>query len=121
MGYEVDPANPYPEGFTGHVRVKLKDGSIVEERQPHLRGGAKEPLTRQDLEEKFRQNCAHGGWPAAARRRSRKRTRSMSARSISRRCACEAPAAAGRRKAGLGEDRARSGRRRAAMKARALS
>jgi len=28
-----------------------------------LRGGAKQPLSRADLEDKFRQNCAHGGWP----------------------------------------------------------
>jgi 2-methylcitrate dehydratase PrpD len=62
--YEIDPKNPYPDEFTGHVRVKLKDGTTVEERQPHMRGGAKEPLTRADIEEKFRQNCAYGGWPA---------------------------------------------------------
>jgi 2-methylcitrate dehydratase PrpD len=62
--YEIDPANPYPDEFTGHVRVKLKDGTTLEERQPHLRGGAKEPLERADIEEKFRLNCAYGGWPA---------------------------------------------------------
>src|SRR5687767_8151512 len=61
--YEIDPHNPYPDEFTGHVRVRLKDGSALEERQPHLRGGAKEPLSRTDLEEKFRLNCAYGGWP----------------------------------------------------------
>jgi 2-methylcitrate dehydratase PrpD len=62
--YQIDPANPYPDEFTGHVRVRLKDGSTLEERQPHMRGGAKEPLTRADIEEKFRLNCAHGNWPA---------------------------------------------------------
>ena len=61
--YEIDPDNPYPNEFTGHVRVRLADGRVLEERQPHMRGGAKEPLTRADLEEKFRRNCAHGGWP----------------------------------------------------------
>ena len=40
----------------------LKDGSVVEERQPHFRGGAKEPLTRADIEEKFTLNVRHGGW-----------------------------------------------------------
>jgi hypothetical protein len=39
---------------------------VLEERQPHLRGGAKEPLSRTDLEEKFRLNCAYGGWPERA-------------------------------------------------------
>jgi 2-methylcitrate dehydratase PrpD len=62
--YAIDPHNPYPDEFTGHVRVRLKDGTSVEERQPHMRGGAKEPLTRADIEEKFRLNCAYGGWPA---------------------------------------------------------
>jgi len=61
--YVIDPDNPYPDEFTGHVRVKLRGGKVVEERQDHLRGGAREPLSRADLEEKFRQNCAHGGWP----------------------------------------------------------
>jgi 2-methylcitrate dehydratase PrpD len=74
--YVVDPHNPYPDEYTGHVRVTLKDGRVLEERQPHLRGGHREPLTRADIEEKFRGNCAYGGWPkeraerwlAAARR-----------------------------------------------------
>jgi len=63
--YEVDPKNPYPDEFTGHVRVTLKDGRTLEERQPHMRGGVKEPLTRADIEEKFRLNCRYGGWSAA--------------------------------------------------------
>jgi 2-methylcitrate dehydratase PrpD len=61
--YEVDPGNPYPEEFTGHVRAVLKDGTTREERQAHFRGGAHEPLSRADLEQKFRLNCAYGGWP----------------------------------------------------------
>ncbi len=61
--YEIDPDNPYPNEFTGHVKVVLKDGTAMEERQGHMRGGAKEPLTRADIEEKFRLNCRHGGWP----------------------------------------------------------
>jgi len=61
--YEIDPHNPYPDEFTGHVRVVLRSGASVEERQAHFRGGAHEPLSRADLEEKFRRNCAHGGWP----------------------------------------------------------
>jgi 2-methylcitrate dehydratase PrpD len=63
--YEIDPKNPYPNAFTGHVRVKLKDGRVAEERQGHMRGGVEEPLTRADIEEKFRLNCAYGRWEAA--------------------------------------------------------
>jgi len=60
--YRIDPQNPYPKNFTGHIRATLRDGSVVEERQPHMRGGAHEPLTRADLEEKFLLNARHGGW-----------------------------------------------------------
>lgn len=63
--YVIDPDNPYPNGFTGHIRAVLNDGSVVEERQPHFRGGANEPLTRRDIEEKFALNARHGGWDAA--------------------------------------------------------
>ncbi len=61
--YVVDPANPYPKAYTGHIRMTLKDGRVFEERQPHIRGGAHEPLTRAEIEAKFRGNCEHGGWP----------------------------------------------------------
>jgi 2-methylcitrate dehydratase PrpD len=60
--YQIDPDNPYPNEYTGHVRVKLKNGSVLEERQAHIRGGRHEPLSRADVEEKFRGNCAYGGW-----------------------------------------------------------
>jgi hypothetical protein len=35
---------------------------VIEERQPHMRGGAHEPLNRADIEEKFVFNARHGGW-----------------------------------------------------------
>ncbi len=60
--YAVDPNNPYPKAFTGHVRMTLKDGRVVEERQGHIRGGAHEPLSRTEIEAKFLGNCEYGGW-----------------------------------------------------------
>ena len=60
--YRIDPQNPYPKNFTGHIRATLCDGSVIEEHQPHMRGGAHEPLTRADIEEKFLLNARHGGW-----------------------------------------------------------
>ena len=60
--YQIDPKNPYPKNFTGHIRLTLRDGTVVEERQPYMRGGAQEPLTRADIEDKFRLNAKHGGW-----------------------------------------------------------
>ena len=63
--YRIDPDNPYPKNFTGHIRLTLRDGTVVEERQPYMRGGAQEPLTRADIEDKFRLNAKHGGWSDA--------------------------------------------------------
>jgi 2-methylcitrate dehydratase PrpD len=63
--FVIDPDNPYPNNYTGHIRATLRDGSVVEERQAYLRGGAQEPLTRQDVTDKFRLNAEHGGWGAA--------------------------------------------------------
>jgi 2-methylcitrate dehydratase PrpD len=60
--YAIDPKNPYPKNFTGHIRATLRDGSVVVERQPYMRGGAQEPLTRADIEQKFMLNARHGGW-----------------------------------------------------------
>ena len=61
--YVVNPNDPYPKAYTGHVRMTLKDGRVFEERQPHIRGGAHEPLSRGDIEAKYRGNCEYGGWP----------------------------------------------------------
>jgi 2-methylcitrate dehydratase PrpD len=63
--YRIDPANPYPDNFTGHIRLTMRDGTVIEERQPHMRGGAHEPLSRADIEDKFLLNARHGGYDAA--------------------------------------------------------
>ncbi len=63
--FVVDPANPYPDNYTGHLRATLRDGSVIEERQPHLRGGAREKLSAAAIEAKFRANAAFGGLTAA--------------------------------------------------------
>jgi 2-methylcitrate dehydratase PrpD len=59
--YVVDPANPYPKQFTGHLRVTLKDGRVMEARQGYFKGGADHPLSDADLQTKFFANCLHGG------------------------------------------------------------
>jgi 2-methylcitrate dehydratase PrpD len=63
--YVIDAGNLYPNAFTGHIRATLNDGRVIEERQPHFRGGASEPLTRADIAEKFMLNARHGGWDEA--------------------------------------------------------
>ena len=61
--YRIDPNDPYPRRFTGHIRATLADGQVVELRQPHFRGGASEPLTREEIETKCVSNARYGGWP----------------------------------------------------------
>jgi 2-methylcitrate dehydratase PrpD len=61
--YEIDPDNEYPRNYTGDVRVVLQDGNVREARQPHLRGGVREPLGHAEITAKFRANATYGGWP----------------------------------------------------------
>jgi 2-methylcitrate dehydratase PrpD len=37
VGYEIDPTIDYPRQFVGHVRVRLRDGRVIEEWQDHPR------------------------------------------------------------------------------------
>jgi 2-methylcitrate dehydratase PrpD len=62
--YVIDPDNPYPRRFTGHVRVTLVSGAVREACQDHFRGGRDEPMSAQALEAKFIANCGNGGWSA---------------------------------------------------------
>ena len=59
--YRIDPKDEYPRNYSGHIRATLKDGSIREVRQPHLRGGVREPLARRELMDKFHANLVFGG------------------------------------------------------------
>lgn len=61
VSFEVDPDNPYPAAYTGHVRIEYTDGRVVEHAQGHMRGGVKEPLSRQEIDDKFRANLTFGG------------------------------------------------------------
>ena len=59
--YVIDPNNPYPRQFTGHLRVTLHNGDIREARQDHFRGGVAAPLSNEDLVKKFHANFIYGG------------------------------------------------------------
>jgi 2-methylcitrate dehydratase PrpD len=55
--YELDGTIDYPRQFIGDVEVTLADGRTVRERQDRPRGGPDAPLTRAELEAKFRGNA----------------------------------------------------------------
>ncbi|MCG8544350.1 MAG: MmgE/PrpD family protein [Alphaproteobacteria bacterium] len=61
VNYVVDPKNEYPRNYTGHTHALMKDGSERVVRQPHLRGGSREPLTREEIIAKFSRNAEFGG------------------------------------------------------------
>jgi 2-methylcitrate dehydratase PrpD len=56
--YDLDLTIDYPRQFAGHVRIRLKDGRVLEDRQDHPRGGPDFPMTREELEAKFRGNAS---------------------------------------------------------------
>ena len=58
--YEIDPNDEYPRNYTGRILATLKDGRTLEELQPHLRGGSRDPLTREELLKKCAANIAYG-------------------------------------------------------------
>ncbi len=53
----LDPTIDYPRHFSGHVKIFLNDGTVLEENQPYPRGGYEEPLPPEEIEEKFRANA----------------------------------------------------------------
>jgi 2-methylcitrate dehydratase PrpD len=64
IAYRIDPEDEYPANYSGHLDVRLTDGTAREFRQPHLRGGRREPLSDSELAVKFRANARFGGWDA---------------------------------------------------------
>ncbi|HEX5463266.1 MAG TPA: MmgE/PrpD family protein [Burkholderiales bacterium] len=61
VSYIVDPENPYPDRFIGHLKVTLDNGDVREYRQNFFRGGNGHPLSSEELRDKFIRNCGYGG------------------------------------------------------------
>lgn len=66
VSYVIDPNDPYPKNFTGHIKATLKDGTVHEFHQPHMRGGAHERIPDAELQQKFEANLRFGGYSDAA-------------------------------------------------------
>jgi 2-methylcitrate dehydratase PrpD len=77
IGYVLNERDEYPRNFSGHLRVTLKDGSTREYRQPHLRGGARAPLSTEELATKFTDNILVGGWDRSRGDRLRQLSRDL--------------------------------------------
>src|SRR5258706_6021126 len=60
--YVVDPDNPYPRQFTGHLRVTLRTGEVREASQGHFRGGREQPMSAEAPQAKVVAQFLLGGW-----------------------------------------------------------
>jgi len=62
--HTVDPDSPFPRGFPGWVRLRLRDGRRLEARAPDGRGSRSRPLPPEAIVEKFRDNAGRALAPA---------------------------------------------------------
>ncbi|MBI4563004.1 MAG: MmgE/PrpD family protein [Candidatus Rokubacteria bacterium] len=58
VSYSVDPTSRFPESFPGWVKVRLRDGTLLEAREPANRGSPENPLQPEAIVAKFRLNGA---------------------------------------------------------------
>ena len=56
--YQVDPTFPGPDRFKGAVQIVMNSGAVFEAVEEHNRGSAENPMTRDELLDKFERNAA---------------------------------------------------------------
>jgi 2-methylcitrate dehydratase PrpD len=56
--YEVRDYPSYPAAFPGGVRIRLRDGRVLEADAPYQLGGPENPMSADDVRAKFRGNAA---------------------------------------------------------------
>ena len=56
VNYEINPDDEYPRNYTGKINVIMKDGTIYTSSQECLRGGKRDPLSQNEVKEKFEAN-----------------------------------------------------------------
>ena len=56
--FSIDAASRYPETFPGWVKIRLKDGGVMEAREESQRGGPDRPIGADEVMAKFRDNAA---------------------------------------------------------------
>ena len=62
ISFVINPNDPYPDQFIGHLKATLKNGETREVKQGFMRGGAHAPMSLDELEGKFLDNAVYGGW-----------------------------------------------------------
>jgi 2-methylcitrate dehydratase PrpD len=61
VGYETKEYPSYPAAFPGGVRIRLRNGRMLEADFPHQLGAPGNPMSPQQVLEKFRENAALAG------------------------------------------------------------
>jgi 2-methylcitrate dehydratase PrpD len=56
--YEVKDYDTFPRALPGGVRIRTRDGRTLEAELPYQRGGPDNPMTPEQVREKFRSNAA---------------------------------------------------------------
>ena len=59
--YEIKEYTSYPAAFPGGVRIVLRDGETIDADLPHQLGAPENPMTAEQVREKFRENAALAG------------------------------------------------------------
>jgi 2-methylcitrate dehydratase PrpD len=71
VSYKINPDDPYPDQFIGHLRATLKSGEVREVKQAYMRGGKAAPMSLAEVEGKFVDNAIYGGWTTADAQKAR--------------------------------------------------
>jgi 2-methylcitrate dehydratase PrpD len=58
VGYEVKDYETFPRALPGGVRVRMRDARTLEAELPYQRGGPDNPMTADEVREKFRANAS---------------------------------------------------------------
>jgi 2-methylcitrate dehydratase PrpD len=59
--YEIKEYASYPAAFPGGVRIVMRDGETLAADLPHQLGAPENPMTAEQVQEKFRENAALSG------------------------------------------------------------
>ena len=57
VSYEIKDYDTFPQALPGGVRIVMKDGSVREKELLHQRGGTENPMSTEDVLEKFQTNA----------------------------------------------------------------
>ena len=58
VSYEVKEYETFPRALPGGVRIRTRDGQVLEAELPYQRGGPENPMSADEVRDKFRTNAS---------------------------------------------------------------